>query len=255
MPREAWTREEQLLAFNLYCKLPFGQYHRRNPQVIELAHLIKRTPSAVAMKLSNFASFDPYHQKRGVKGLSNASRADKAIWEEFYSDWNKAAIESEVILAHLTQSESPPTLPQEISDTLSLNETERTVKVRLGQAFFRAAVLSNYREICCICAMPIKELLIASHIIPWKDRDDLRLNPHNGLCLCALHDKAFDQGFITVTVDYEIKLSSRIKHYLPNKALAHGFEIYEGQSISQPDKFLPRQEFLQYHNEHYFLQD
>lgn len=48
-----WTRDEHILAFNLYCKLPFGKFHRNNPDVIALANLIHRTPSSVAMKLGN----------------------------------------------------------------------------------------------------------------------------------------------------------------------------------------------------------
>jgi len=56
MARDNWTREQLILAFNLYCKLPFGRLHHRNPQIIELAGMIGRTPSAVAWKLSNFAS-------------------------------------------------------------------------------------------------------------------------------------------------------------------------------------------------------
>jgi len=54
-----WTREQSILAINLYCKIPFGQMHSRNAGVIELAGLIGRSPSAVARKLGNFASFDP----------------------------------------------------------------------------------------------------------------------------------------------------------------------------------------------------
>jgi hypothetical protein len=59
MPRRFWTRNELIVAFNLYCKMRFGQLHRRNPQVIQLANQLGRTPSAVAMKLCNFAAFDP----------------------------------------------------------------------------------------------------------------------------------------------------------------------------------------------------
>src|SRR5579859_4702495 len=106
MSREVWTRNEQLLAFNLYCKLPFGQYHHGNPYVIELAMLIGRTPGAVAMKLSNFASFDPYHQERGVSGLSHASKADKEIWNEFQNNWEHLATESENILSKIAPNVS-----------------------------------------------------------------------------------------------------------------------------------------------------
>lgn len=93
-----WTREELILAFNLYCKLPFGRLHKGNPEIIDLANLIGRTPSSVAFKLVNFASFDPNLKARGIKGASNASKLDAKIWNEFYNDWDALAYESELLL-------------------------------------------------------------------------------------------------------------------------------------------------------------
>lgn len=61
--RRNWTRNELILTFNLYCKLPFGKLHRLNPQIINLSNLISRTSSAVALKLVNFASLDPELKK------------------------------------------------------------------------------------------------------------------------------------------------------------------------------------------------
>jgi hypothetical protein len=66
-------------------------------EIIRIAGLIGRTPDAVTMKLSNFASFDPYHQPRGGVGLQNASKADREIWKEFNDDWNQIAVESEAV--------------------------------------------------------------------------------------------------------------------------------------------------------------
>ena len=59
-----WTRDELILAINLYSKLEFGKMHSRNPQIIELANMINRTPGSVAFKLVNFASLDPSLKKR-----------------------------------------------------------------------------------------------------------------------------------------------------------------------------------------------
>jgi putative restriction endonuclease len=71
--RKNWSKQELILAFNLYCKLPFGQYRSTNKKVQELAKVIGRTPNAVALKLGNLARLDPFHQKRGVKGLQQGS--------------------------------------------------------------------------------------------------------------------------------------------------------------------------------------
>lgn len=77
--QKLWTRDELILAANLYCKLPFGRLHRLNPDVINLASLIGRTPSSVAFKLVNFASLDPSLKARGIKGASNAGKLDRMI--------------------------------------------------------------------------------------------------------------------------------------------------------------------------------
>ena len=77
MIRNRWNREQLKLAYYLYCQLPFGRLHNRNPEIIELAKLIGRTPSAVAMKLVNFASLDPIITGSGRKGLSAASELDR----------------------------------------------------------------------------------------------------------------------------------------------------------------------------------
>ena len=75
-----------------------------------------------------------------------------------------------------------------------------------GQYFFRLAVLNSYENKGCITGLPYTELLVASHIKPWKD-SDLKVektNPMNGLSLNALYDKAFDKGLITITPDYQL---------------------------------------------------
>ncbi|MEO6070275.1 MAG: hypothetical protein ABIN57_03905, partial [Chitinophagaceae bacterium] len=97
--QKLWTREELILAINLYCKLPFGRLHRNNPKVIHLANLIGRTENSVAFKLVNFASLDPSLHARGIKGASNTSNLDKEIWNEFYNNWGGLGYESEKLLA------------------------------------------------------------------------------------------------------------------------------------------------------------
>lgn len=53
-----WTREQLIVAFNLYCKIPFAKAVQTNPEVIRVASIIGRSPGAVAFKLGNFGSFD-----------------------------------------------------------------------------------------------------------------------------------------------------------------------------------------------------
>ena len=76
-------------------------------------------------------------------------------------------------------------------------------KRRKGQDYFRRMILANYNCRCALTGIDIPQLLLASHIIPWKDKSHKkeRLNPENGICLSALYDKAFDKGLITFSPD------------------------------------------------------
>lgn len=257
MPQHRWVREELLLAFNLYCKIPFGQFHQHNPSVIELAELTGRTPSAVAMKLTNFASLDAYHQQRGVTGLRNASKADREAWADFTADWDHFVEESETRLEQIRQEKglAPlpfPDQPDEPKIPAGPTQMQQIVKIRRGQRFFRVTILANYRNRCCVCGIPIRELLVASHIVPWSDSESLRLNPTNGLCLCSLHDRGFDRGLLTIDTEYKVALSTRLDQYLPHDAVQYGFIIYDRSEIMLPDKFLPDKELLSIHNSRYF---
>lgn len=79
--RRNWTREEILVAMALYHQIPFGKIGRNNPEIISLAKVLGRTPSALAMKMCNLASFDQTLRDRNVNGLSNGSKLDKEIWQ------------------------------------------------------------------------------------------------------------------------------------------------------------------------------
>lgn len=95
-------------------------------------------------------------------------------------------------------------------------------------------------------------LLVASHIKPWAASDPKaeRLAPDNGLLLNALHDKAFDQGLITITKDLKIVVSSAVSHNAPeNDCLWR----YNGETIAPPRRFSPRADFIEYHNDVVFI--
>lgn len=249
--QKLWTRDELILAINLYCKLPFGKMHKATPEIIKFAELIGRTPSSIALKLGNFASFDPTLQERGVKGASNASKLDKQIWDEFYNNWDATLIESEKLLAQ-TKHTTIEKLNKIETDDLPREgkEKERLIKVRVNQSIFRTMILAIYNYKCCITGIDNADLLIASHIVPWSKDEKNRLNPINGLCLNALHDRAFDKGLITISAeDYTIKVSSKLKKKDIAESIEQNFINLEGGIILLPDKFRPSKEFLKIHNE------
>jgi len=251
-----WTRDELILGFNLYCRMPFGRLHRGSPEIIRLAKEISRTPSAVAMKLVNFASLDPLHQQRKVKGLKHASRQDREVWQEFNDNWDDLAVESQRVWAKRAgkQDVIPPIQP-DVAIPQRPTESTSTTRVRLVQGFFRESVLSNYRHACTVCDLGLPSMLNAGHIIPWSVAKGRRADPQNGLCLCTFHDRAFDRGLITIDHEFRVVLSSRVKIKDAPKMHKTGFLEIEGRSIRLPDKFGPDPSALVFHRNNVFLRN
>ena len=119
-------------------------------------------------------------------------------------------------------------------------------KVRVGQSFFRRSVLSSYNYKCCVCDLDIRQLLVASHIVPWSVDANKRLNPDNGLSLCSLHDKAFDIGLISLTTDLVLVVSERVRA-TKSTFVQTALLDFEGSVISLPQRFRPASENVQWH--------
>lgn len=255
---DRWTREQLKLAFHLYCQLPFGQLDSRNREVIELARLIDRTPSAVAMKLVNLASLDPAITSTGRRGLGNASSLDRDIWEEFHADWEGLAVECNHLRTALIESRGkPPIAVLDLDEAIGLEdftgETRRVVtEQRIKQHFFRRAVLSSYRGRCCMSGLSEPRLLVASHIVPWSKDKANRLNPRNGLCLSAIHDKAFDSGLIALSDDFRVLVSTELQRS-ENAFIKSVIFPLDGRSIELPERFVPDPSFVARHRAEEFV--
>ena len=100
-----------------------------------------------------------------------------------------------------------------------------------------------------------KQLLVASHIKPWSksDKENERVNPRNGLCLNALHDKAFDRGLITITPNFEVLISDKLRDAQMDEETKTWFYSYDHSKIHLPDKFAPDKKYLEYHNDMIFI--
>jgi len=203
---------------------------------------------------------DPAIINSGRKGMGNASALDRQVWAAFHADWEGLAVECEHILEQLRQrsgiEEGP--LPPDEDDSIELadysGETRRVVsEQRVKQGFFRRAVLSSYGSVCCMTGLAEPKLLIASHIVPWSEDKKNRLNPGNGLCLSALHDKAFDCGLIGVRPDFSIAISGELRKLSNNPHAFSTLIALEGKSIFLPQKFLPEVAFLDHHYSTIFL--
>jgi predicted restriction endonuclease len=209
----------------------------------------------------NIASLDPAITASGRSGLGNASAADRSVWAEFHADWEALALESAQIRQGLVAAQGVPDeataaedLPvdDEVLDYVGVSRPS-VVHVRVKQAFFRKAVLASYEGRCCITGLSERRLLVASHIVPWAADSSNRLNPHNGLCLSSLHDKAFDTGLLTLSADHRIVISAAMQSLADDAFAVSSLLNYAGQKIRLPHKFTPDEAFLEHHRRQVFL--
>lgn len=250
--RRAWTRDETIIALGLYFQIPFAKISSRNVEIQELARLMHRSPASLSMKMDNLGRFDPTLQAKGFSSLKNGSKSDKAIWDEFaehrdilsekYADLRQRLC-GEFPLADDGDIKTPPGF-----------DAVRVTKYRVNQTFFRVSVLSAYNYSCCITGIQTPQLLIASHIKPWAKCDDGedRTNSQNGLCLNALHDRAFDKGLFTLDSKCKVVLSKSLRDAVPRDVYKEYFVKYDGIQITLPTRGRPAEEFLEYHRDNIF---
>jgi len=137
---------------------------------------------------------------------------------------------------------------EHVRDNISKNifrvnseNTEITAKTknRINQSVLREFVLNLYNNECALCEINKPDLLVCSHIKPWKVDEENRLNPRNAICFCVLHDKLFDKGYFSLDKDYKIifgpKADSQIKRLL------------EGLNFKVPLSYKPDISFLEFH--------
>ncbi len=251
-----WSRDELLILLNLYHKIPFGKISARQPVIVDLAERLGRTPASVSMKMGNLASFDPALKLRGIRGLTGASILDGEVWQEFHTNLEEFVPLSQERFDALfvgNDGETTDVIPgigicKRKIPRNGITETAAFTKQRRGQDYFRDIVLNNFANRCGLTGLPVRELLIASHILPWRNHESERLNVQNGICLNRLHDAAFDQGLMSFDKEFKMILSSRLRAHLPQQAIEVHFEVYERKPLELPDDALPpEQSFLSAH--------
>lgn len=245
---ENWTREELILAFSLYSEIPFGKIHMGNPKVLELAQLLGRTPGSVSMKLSNFARLDPALQARGIAGLQRGAKGEKEIWDEFRERPEALAFESQELLARKLGKPVEDVARIRTDDLPRVGiEREALIRVRVNQSFFRRRILSAYEFRCCVTGLEIRELLVASHIVPWSQDSANRLNTRNGLCLNPLHDRAFDRHLMYVDSDFRVHFTQRLQAAKKENGALSWLLSFEGKTLLLPKHFSPDPNLLGQH--------
>jgi putative restriction endonuclease len=128
--------------------------------------------------------------------------------------------------------EDPEPAPIEIA--VERKYAVRETRVRLHQGRFRALVLQAYRDRCTICRLRELRLLDAAHIVQDVDPKGLAEIP-NGLSLCSIHHRAYDQDLVGVSPDYEVHLAPRLIDEQDGPMLEVLKEA-EGRTIDLPSK-------------------
>lgn len=247
--RNNWTREDHIIAFNVYCRIPFGQIDEDTPEVQELAKLVGRSVGAASYKLANFARLDPALKKRGIKGLTHGSKGEEEVWHEFSADPERLALESEKLVAQRLGKTLEQSSEIETEDLPEAGiERDAVVRLRVKQSFFRRRVLSAYSYRCCVTGLMNQQLLVASHIVPWAADASNRLNPKNGLSLNALHDRLFDRLLMWIEPGFILRLSKNVRMATKESQLTVDWLMsFDGQSLMLPKNFEPDPTLLAKH--------
>lgn len=249
--KNKWSREETIVALSVYCKIPFNKATNTNPEIVKAANLIGRSPVSVKMKVGNFGSFDSELKARGIVGLSNTSKLDEEVWNEYCNDWEKLAFDSEQIIAKLENKQIEDIIGIDIKNFPEGKERERLVKQRINQEFFRKTVLASYNNRCCISGVSKSELLIACHIVGWSEDVSNRTNPQNGLCLNPFFHIAYDNYLIGISPDMIIDVSEELIQDTSDSVFRNYLSGLCGKKIMMPGKFYPQKDLLAIRYEKY----
>lgn len=228
--RRNWSEEDVRKALALYLRTTFGRLHNRNPDIIALANEIGRTASSVALKLVNLASLD---DSLPAKGMANASATDKRVWQAFLNNPETLALTNIYTL--------PESRFGSFAEGTGIDLAVQSTR-RVGQDVFREAVLTSYQRRCALTGIDDPRLLNASHIVAWSTDELHRMNLRNGICLGALHDRAFDRHLITFDADRRMLIRRDVPE-ATRAALERGAATH----LRLPERFLPDPDLLARH--------
>ena len=239
------------MALNVYCKIPFKDVKEWHPIIKKYAPLIGRSAVALKMKVGNFGRFDPVLRAKGIVGLSNGSKGDELIWNEFWGNPEKLAYESERLFAERAGMTIEEYEGVDAKQLPRGEEREVVVRQRVNQQFFRTAVLCSYLYQCCITGISNTPLLEACHISSWKDDQQNRINPKNGLCMTPTFHRAYDKFLMAITPDYEIVISEQMIDGAKDEQTQCYLMGLQHKKMLMPEKFTPDVDLLARHHEQY----
>ncbi len=232
------------------------QYQRKNEpngakyQFFELTNAVRVVKIVGDEEFEHTFSKGDFVQGRTLKkfDFDIAIEKDHAVYvtsEEYHSS-NAQSLAAQIDFIHKNSTEEKSRLELDLNEIVSnpkieSTEKESLIKSRIGQGIFRQQLLNMWGG-CAVTGCEVKELLVASHIVPWCISEANRLNPYNGFLLLAHLDKAFDSGLISFNSAGIIMISPKLKNY-------ESTGIHSEMRIKLKSK---HEEFLEYHRAHVY---
>lgn len=141
-------------------------------------------------------------------------------------------------------------LHDDMPSDYSSSDIPVVAKRRRQHAWFAAQVKKNYGNACAMCGITEPDFLIAGHIVAWSEDENNRLNPANGLCLCVLHDRAFERGYLILDEALHIRMNPRIS---PDSRLGMYLKDVVGRRLQLPRAHPPDSNLLKRHRDRFPL--
>jgi hypothetical protein len=244
-----WSRGDDVLVLALY-RATGPSHDDEDPEIEELARVLNRSAASVVLKIGNFKAI----ATKGQAGLSHFTPLDLRIWNEFEGREKELFEEASKIRSEFySQSkEREASTIESLAKRLAADGQVATAKLsqilaRQKTEALREAVLMNYQNKCAFCDLDIPELLVAAHIHRWTDDEKNRFNLSNVICLCVLHHRAFDNGFLAVSSDGLILISPQLKKSLSRTSRSQLIDL-GGNAMRMPESFAPSKDFLADHH-------
>jgi hypothetical protein len=195
---------------------------------------LRETPYIYDKDFEDLHIYQNTAEERGRSQTYELINTAKCNIEKFY----------ETIMTYKTEGDSLLEDIVEIRNNKEVKKTEQDnlVKCRLGQGTFRKDLILYWKG-CSVTKFNQMDVLIASHIKPWKDSSDTeRLDSFNGLLLIPTIDKLFDKGYISFSNNGKIMISKKLGN---NTILG----IHSKMIINISSK---HKKYLKYHREKVF---
>lgn len=229
-----WTDEEMILTLYIYLTHNHNELYKSSKFLTDFCERLNRytgnirTTSSIEMRISNYKAVDANYLKNG---LDNVGKKVKQIWDNYHDKINylKSRYDLFVNKTMLEITSEAQKELEEIDNTIinsysniNLSEKDAYIELLINvrnnsiQKVFKNNLIMEFNQKCALCNINNKDLLIASHILPYSKCRNKKnmINHNNGLLLCPMHDALFDKKYISFNVNGNIVINSKIDHNL-----------------------------------------